>query len=187
MLEKWFGKDQGEGSKKKYLILAIGMVIIGLIITYLPTGQKKTQAQTAHVQTGEVKAGSSDYEATLEKRLASILVKMEGVGGVSVMITTASNDEKVLAQNITDNVQRTEEKTQGETSRLTETDNHTHQVVMQSGNTPYVIKENKPEIKGVLILAEGADNSEVKNQLIEAVSKLLDIPVHKVSVVKKEM
>ena len=187
MLEKWFGKDQGEESKKKYLILAIGMVVLGLIITYLPIGQKNTKMQTTKVQTLVNKESTSNYETALEKRLAGILVKMEGVGGVSVMITTVSNDEKILAQNVTENVQRTEEKTQGDTSRLTETNNHTHQVVMQSGNTPYVVKENKPEIKGVLILAEGADNSEVKSQIIEAVSRLLDIPVHKISVVKKEM
>ena len=62
----------------------------------------------------------------------------------------------------------------------------TNDVVLQNGNTPYIVKEYAPEIRGVFILAEGADDSAVKNQITEAVSKLLDVPVHKISVEKKK-
>ena len=40
--------------------------------------------------------------------------------------------------------------------------------------------------EGVFILAEGAADSMVKGQITEAVSKLLDVPVHKISVEKKQ-
>ena len=49
-----------------------------------------------------------------------------------------------------------------------------------------VVKENKPEIKGVLILAEGADDSTVRSEITEAVSRVLEVPVHKISVLKKQ-
>ncbi|MBU3805266.1 MAG: hypothetical protein H9872_11015 [Candidatus Cellulosilyticum pullistercoris] len=129
---------------------------------------------------------NDDYETTLEKKLANMLVKMEGVGSVNVMVTTVSNEEKVLAEDTTSHTQRTEEKDQSGGTRVTENIQLANDVVLQNGNTPYVIKEYAPEIKGVFILAEGANDSVVKNQIIDAVSKLLDVPVHKISVEKKK-
>ena len=111
---------------------------------------------------------------------------MEGVGQVSVMVTTYSDEEKVLAEDKNESSQQTDEKDQAGGTRSSQNISSNHQVVLQSGNTPYVIKENKPEIKGVLILAEGADDSVVRSEITEAVASLLDVPVHKVSVLKKQ-
>lgn len=180
-LNKW-AKD----AKNKKYVIAIGLILLLiLLLTFLPlnNGQQQPVA-TAYKQT--VTKDNDDYETTLEKKLASMLVKMEGVGSVSVMVTTVSNEEKVLAEDTTSHTQHTEEKDQSGGSRVTENTQLTNDVVLQNGNTPYVIKEYAPEIKGVFILAEGAGDSVVKNQMIDAVSKLLGVPVHKISVEKKK-
>lgn len=179
-LEKW----AKEAKNKKYVI-AIGLIIVLIIVlTFVPFNDGPKQAVTTVVRQA-VNESDDDYETMLEKKLANMLVRMEGVGSVSVMVTTISNEEKVLAEDTTSNTQRTEEKDQSGGTRVTENNQLKSDVVLQSGNTPYVIKEYKPEVKGVLVLAEGADDSVVKNQIIEAVSRLLDVPVHKISVEKK--
>lgn len=179
-LNKW-AKD----AKNKKYVIAIGLIILLIILlTFLPLNNGQKQPVTTAVK--QVATRDDDYETTLEKKLASMLVKMEGVGSVSVMVTTVSNEEKVLAEDTTSHTQRTEEKDQSGGSRVTNNTQLTNDVVLQNGNTPYVIKEYAPEIKGVFILAEGADNSVVKNQIIDAISKLLEVPVHKISVEKKK-
>ena len=179
-LNKW-AKD----AKNKKYVIAIGLIILLIILlTFLPLNNGQKQPVTTAVK--QVTTRDDNYETTLEKKLASMLVKMEGVGSVSVMVTTVSNEEKVLAEDTTSHTQRTEEKDQSGGSRMTNNTQLTNDVVLQNGNTPYVIKEYAPEIKGVFILAEGADNSVVKNQIIDAISKLLEVPVHKISVEKKK-
>lgn len=176
-----------EGKNKRYLLIAIGLAIAGIAITFMPLPSSNNSKNNTTVQTGKAVARTeANYEQQIEKRLVSILEKMEGVGRVSVMVTTYSNEEKVLASDVTTSSQQSEERDQAGGTRNNMTTNNNQKVVLQSGNTPYVIKENKPTIKGVLILAEGADNSNVRSQIIESVANLLDVPVHKVSVLKKQ-
>lgn len=180
-LNKW-AKD----AKNKKYVIAIGLILLLiLLLTFLPLNNGQQQP-VATVYKQATTNDNDDYETALEKKLANMLVKMEGVGSVSVMVTTVSNEEKVLAEDTSSHTQHTEEKDQSGGSRVTENTQLTNDVVLQNGNTPYVIKEYAPEIKGVFILAEGAGDSVVKNQMIDAVSRLLDVPVHKISVEKKK-
>ena len=176
-----------DSKKQKYLLIAIGVAVVGILLTFMPLPGSNNSKKVTPVQA--VKEAANDdatYEQQIEKRLASILTKMEGVGQVSVMVTTYSDEEKVLAEDKNESSQQTDEKDQAGGTRSSQNISSNHQVVLQSGNTPYVIKENKPEIKGVLILAEGADDSVVRSEITEAVANLLDVPVHKVSVLKKQ-
>jgi stage III sporulation protein AG len=53
-----------------------------------------------------------------------------------------------------------------------------------SGGEPYVVKEIEPEVEGILVVAEGAGNETVVNEITYAVQVLFDVPVHKIKVVK---
>ena len=188
------GKHVGDGKlkwakeekNKKYVILIALVALVAIGVTFLPSGNnKQTKPITTAIKQTTTKA-EEDYATEMEKKLTSMLIKMEGVGSVSVMVTVNANEEKILAENTTAHTQKTEEKDQAGGTRTTDSVQQTNDVVLQNGNTPYIVKEYAPEIRGVFILAEGADNSTAKNQIIEAVSKLLDVPVHKISVEKKK-
>ena len=45
-------------------------------------------------------------------------------------------------------------------------------------------EEEHPEVSGVVVVAEGADNPSVNAQITEAVKALFSIDVHKISIVK---
>ena len=182
-----FMKWAKEEKNKKFVILIACIVLAAIGFTFWPSNN--TGKQTTPITTTIKQATTSEeanYEAKVEKKLTNMLSKMEGVGSVSVMVTIHSNEEKILAEDTSSTTQRTEEKDQAGGSRTTDSMQQTNDVVLQNGNTPYVVKEYAPEIRGVLILAEGAGDNVVKNQIIEAVSKLLDVPVHKISVEKKK-
>jgi stage III sporulation protein AG len=185
MLDK-FLKDAKDTKKQKYLGLAIGIAILGIAITFIPTKKTPNTNMAQNAPISNVSKDALSYEEALEKRLTNILQKMEGVGQVNVMLTTFSNEEKVLAEEKTEDREHQEEKDEAGGVRITEKEGKQNKIVLQSGNTPFIIKENKPRIEGVLVLAEGADNSMVKTEIIESVSSLLNVPVHKVSVFKKQ-
>ena len=128
--------------------------------------------------------GQMTYEELLEIRMEEILGNLDGAGNAKVMITTSGSTEKVVAEEVVQNKQGTEETTGSGTKKTSEKEDVERKVVMEKGGTPFIIKENKPQVEGVLVLAEGADDVNIKNAIIQSVSSLLDVPVHKIAVYK---
>ncbi len=60
-------------------------------------------------------------------------------------------------------------------------------VIIRNGDkeVPIVIETKKPEIRGVVVVAQGAENIEVKKWIIEAVTRALGVPSHRVAVMPK--
>ena len=91
--------------KDQWLILFLAGVL--LLVVAMPTGKsssktvKQQNAQTEIAQTNGTGSGESDYEKTLETRLAQILEGMEGVGNVQVMITFQDQGESVVEKDVT--------------------------------------------------------------------------------------
>ena len=52
--------------------------------------------------------------------------------------------------------------------------------------TPYVIRETMPEVRGVLVVAQGAGDPQVVSEIKEAVMALFHLDAHKIKVMKKK-
>ena len=61
-------------------------------------------------------------------------------------------------------------------------------VIIREGDkeVPLVQQTKKPTIRGVLIVAKGADNISIKKEIVEAVTRVLDVPSHRVAVSAKK-
>ncbi|MFZ5966264.1 MAG: stage III sporulation protein AG [Bacillota bacterium] len=131
---------------------------------------------------------NTQYKDTVEVQLKSILHEIKGVGEVEVMVTYESSSEVIPASNMTRSNQITEEKDAQGGSRTTTQEETTQNIVTVSGDDKelIILKEIKPQIKGVVVVAEGAGNIEVKNALVEAVKTIFQIPAHKVMVYEKK-
>ncbi len=125
------------------------------------------------------------YEASYEDELKDILQKIVGVGEVSVMVTIDSTEEIVAERNMTESSQETNERdANGANRHITQT-SRSGEIVLytESGdNAPLVRKTIRPTLRGVFIVAEGAENQTVKKMIIEAVERGLGVPPHKISV-----
>ena len=65
------------------------------------------------------------------------------------------------------------------------TNDKTVTVNEQGGNSKAVVtKEINPEIKGVIVVAEGAKDVKVQRKLTDAVQTVLDIPAYRVMVLE---
>jgi len=54
----------------------------------------------------------------------------------------------------------------------------------QGNQTPYVISETAPEIRGVIVVAKGGNNPIIAQQIQEAVMALFHVEAHKIKVMK---
>ena len=124
-------------------------------------GSKKEADADAAVQTAPV----SDSAKQLEARLESILSGMAGVGKVRVMLTFDRTEEQVLAMN--------GKSVSGESGTSSE---QRPMTVSQGGKeSPVVLTEVLPRVRGVIVIAEGAGNIAVKLNISSAVSTVLGI------------
>lgn len=123
-----------------------------------------------------------DYNSALENRLISILKKFKGVGEVDVMITFEESIEKVPASNTTRTVESTKETdSEGGVREINREDTNT-QIVNNQNNSLMTIKEVNPTIKGVIVVAEGADDPLVLERLYGAVKTVLGINGNRVQI-----
>jgi stage III sporulation protein AG len=179
-------------SKKKTIENTVILIIIGIIIVIAggtifkkntpDSNMKTTPGETGAVETaGVVKA---DEKSEIEK----ILSQIEGAGNVNVMITYISGSESVPAYNDKSTLNETVEKDNGGvTINITQYDSEKTMVFEENGSIkkPVITKELTPVVKGVVIVADGAGDIQVRERLAKAVQVLLDVPIHKVQVYKR--
>ena len=155
--------------------------------------QETSEKQTMDVQVKENYVSQKYLEEeyvvdTLEKRLEEILFAMQGVGQVKVMITLASQGEKIVEKDIPLERSNIVEEDSGGGSRNTNEMNSQEETVYstnsQGDKIPYVIKETGVEVAGVSVVAEGGGNEVVQKNIGEVIQALFGIEEHKIKVVK---
>ena len=153
--------------KNKHIQLLGVIFIIGAVL--MITFGNGTGEKTEKVQTSQTTAND-------EERLSEILSQIDGAGKVDVMITYYGTAEKDIAyETQTNSVGRDERSEESEDKRA-----------VMTGSEPMVIKETYPEVKGVIIAAQGADKAYVRQAISQAVTAVLDVPAHRVCIYKKE-
>jgi stage III sporulation protein AG len=173
----------------RMIISLVALIAIGLALIYFgkgpatPTqGILPKSAQTTPLSTSNTKIGALEKE--LESKLQANLLQMEGAGRVqvSVSFSTGLKTEYARNENVTKRTSKETDKTGGtrETTEVTQN----NQVVMPSGSAqPVMVMEDRPEVAGVLIIAEGARDAKVREGIHTAVQTLLNIPSAKITVV----
>lgn len=130
-----------------------------------------------------------DYEEKFENQLKTALEDITGVGEVTVLVNVEATERKVYESNAVLKNQITSETDKQGGKRTVEDQSKDDQlVIVRDGDKeiPIISETRKPDIKGVLIVAKGAEDIQVKKWIIEAVTRALDVPSHKVSVVPKK-
>ncbi|OLN23523.1 hypothetical protein BTO30_04990 [Domibacillus antri] len=124
--------------------------------------QKAEKSETAEV----------DVKSHYERELTAALNEIAGAKNVSVIVNLASSERKVLEKNISSSTGSGDDT------------NEEEMAVVRSGDAeaPVILEVRKPEIQGVLVVAEGAEKIQVKKRIMEAVTRVLGVPVHRVAV-----
>lgn len=176
------------------IVFCLGITLIIIADFFMDLKTERTSEDHIYNESTEIETEASDdtasdYVRILERDLSSILSKIQDAGRVSVMITLKSGREIIPAkdESVSDKVTN-EKDTSGGTRIINErsTDDKVVFSAAQGGNSkPLILKEINPEIKGVIVVAEGAKDSKVKLNITNAVQTVLDIPAYRVTVYER--
>jgi len=192
LLEKLTG---GRKLRKDQWLIVILMGVLLCVIS-LPVERSETKsdisdntgAKISELKQPSTDVQSADYVREWEEKLEKSLLFIEGAGQVKVLITLQESEQRVLARDGTESIsETTEEDAAGGSRRVTENriEKKTIYTVDERGqDVPYVIKTITPSVKGVVVIAQGADQPEVRQNIIEAIQVLFDIDMNKITIVK---
>lgn len=166
------------------LLLIFGSVFDGnmlksSMVDEAPVKQEKSRESIA------LPAMGTNDEKFLEEKIARLLSSVKGAGNVMASVTLEGSARQEHAKNITKESKIIEEKDTSGGIRTTSESKESEQVLLskESGtDKPVMVSESKARIKGVLIVAEGANDSVVKANLTKAVETGLGIASYKITV-----
>lgn len=149
---------------KKAVIIIVCMLGLGVVMLMGGGNSSKTAVKREDVST-----------VSINRELEKILSQVEGAGKVKVLINYNQSGEKILAYDMESNIN---EKESGKEN------NSKSEVVYDGNKMPVILKEYMPKVEGVIIVAQGGNIENVKNQLIAGTVALLGIEQHKIEVLK---
>lgn len=191
-IKNWLKKLETNPKNNKKNINILIVVLVGVLFLIAGSTFKKDSVMSKNedpknkqTQEEKIETENDDYERETQNKLKTTLEKIDGVGKVEVMITFESGEEKVPAVNINNSTNKSVEKdTEGGTRNTTQENEGSSVVITNNGDKtqPLIVKEYKPKITGVCIVAEGAEDNITKLRISKAVVDLFSLAENKVNV-----
>ena len=161
-------KIKGKKNIKAIIAAAVGALI--LLIYFIPgnTAQGKTVQSRSEIETADD-----------AQRLAEVLSGIKGAGKVEVMITYESDGELVPAYQKEENENRSNGTQE---SYSLSSSNKIVTVYEQGTTTALILMKKKPQVKGVIVIAQGASDLTVRMSLSQAVRTVLQVSADRVDI-----
>ena len=181
-------KFQAALRKMKKEQIVVWLLLLALVIViFWPAGSGKETASGETEVPEQTAQEIQSKEEAMEQALADTLAQVDGVGAVRVALTLESTNRKIVEKDVPDS-QSSETRTSGdetsENSSFSQEESTVYERDGSGAETPYVISEEYPAVRGVLIVAEGGDNPVVVQEIQEAVMALFGVDAHKIKVMK---
>ncbi len=181
-------KFQAALRKMKKEQIVVWLLLLALVIViFWPAGSGKETASGETEVPEQTAQEIQSQEGAMEQALADTLAQVDGVGAVRVALTLESTNRKIVEKDVPDS-QSSETRTSGdetiENSSFSQEESTVYERDGSGAETPYVISEEYPAVRGVLIVAEGGDNPVVVQEIQEAVMALFGVDAHKIKVMK---
>lgn len=170
-----------------FLALIIGVSL--LIMSNMFFFDKKDEIEILSVDENNqtIDKQLDTYEENMENRLEEALSQVEGVGKLKILLTLSYSSEIFVSQDITVDEQITKESdNEGGIREISDKKTDTRNIIINENGSqkPLVLKESVPKVEGVIVVAEGGNSLVVKESLINAISSVLGIEIHKIQVLK---
>lgn len=176
------------------IILLLLVIMFYLVVSYFTGVNNITKSEKTNLEKVSKEDMNSNsqkdsevlsYQEKQEKDLERILGKINGVGSVDVVINFQSSEVKVPAVDNSSQKSTTEETDSEGGTRVNSQETDGDKIVMSNssnGSEPVILKTEKPDVLGVMVVAEGAEDSKIKYEITKAISSLYNISVDKVNV-----
>ncbi len=165
--------------RTKWMILGLSGIL--LLVIALPVDHQSSAKEEAALERSlnnhqSIENQTKAYEKQISDELEQALSCMDGAGEVHVMITFQDSGESVVEKEIT--------KSENEQNSFQYQESTVYQE--NDGRAPYISQQKLPSIEGVLVIAQGGGDSDVKQNIKDAVMALFPIEAHKIKIVKMQ-
>lgn len=204
MIEKWkitlekLLKKLTDNKKSKYIIIIALTGILFIIVSNFFSTKENEPLKVDHETYSQKKdhdleevsliANVNEIEENYEQQLQVMLNQVMNLSEVEVMINIDSTNVNIYEKDLILGMQTTDETDRnGGIRKVEDETKETKLVIVRQGDqeVPLLVQTKKPEIRGVLIVAKGADKAVTKKTIVDAVSKVLDVPTYRISVMPK--
>ncbi|MCP1421856.1 stage III sporulation protein AG [Paenibacillus xylanexedens] len=203
-METWMGGGEGGARRSQTFrwLIILGLIGVGIMLFNSFVNVKKIDSENIGreppdpaTSMASIQSDPSEQnpfqaiEIAFEDKIKGVLENIVGVGTVDVMVTVDSTEELVVQRNVKDSQQLTEETdASGGKRHMTQytRDGEIITYEIEGDQTPIVTKKLKPQIRGVLVVARGAENKVVKDLITDAVEKGLNVAAYRISVVPRK-
>lgn len=186
LLKKQNRKKLVENAAVAILAGIIIMIAAGSLFQKDSTKAKETAAAGTAAEGTSGNSSTADKDEKLERKMETILSKVDGAGRVSVMVTYVSSSELITAKDTKKTENNTQEKDNTGGTRTTSDNQVESSIIYEEGQDstkkPLIVKTLEPEVKGVVVVADGAADVQVKERLSMAVHVLLGVSLNKIEV-----
>lgn len=199
-LKESFNKDVSQKKKIENLVFFLILLIIVVIAinmiwknddsknSNIIDSEKQFVTQnenTTVLATQQNGTNIENQEYILKNDLENILSNISGAGKVQVMITYTESSTVQPMYNENINESTTEETdSSGGVRTISETDSSKEVVYTENNGqkVPITEKVTMPKVEGAIVLAEGANDANIKNNIILAVEAVTGLSTHKIQV-----
>lgn len=184
-------KEEKDDSKRKIenlVIFLIILIITIIIINSIWKGDDKEKENNSTFK--ELASNITDNKNAnniddLEERLETILSKMDGVGKVKVLITYSQTSEVVAMYNESKKETSTQEADSAGGNRVIQENDTKKEVIYTEENgasIPATQTVINPKVEGAIVIAQGANNANIKANIVAAVEAITGAQTHKIQV-----
>ena len=186
---------EGENGKRKtenLVVFAIVLIITVVAKNYILSGKKDKTNKTIQSEdkvlaqkNGDSQVENKDNKQDIETRLENILSNIKGVGNVKVLITYSQESTVIPMYDEDTSTSITEEQDSGGGSRTVNESTSKKDIIYEENNgvkTPITQSIINPKIEGAIVTAKGANDANVKTNIIEAVEAVTGLATYKIQV-----
>lgn len=163
--------------------IIIYLILLGLIFMMIPGIFKSKSKKIDQISSNQ------EFINKIQNDLSNMVSNVAGAGKSKVLITLEEGEETIYA---TENKQNTQTVTDegsynNQLLKRKIDDNEKKYITTRdsSGNeNPLIVKKIEPKIRGAVVLCQGANNKDVRENIIKLVSIALDISINKICIAK---
>lgn len=186
---------EGENGKRKtenLVVFVIVLIITVVAMNYILSGKKNktnntTQSEEKVLAQKNVdsQVENKDNKQDIETRLENILSNIKGVGNVKVLITYSQESTVIPMYDEDTSTSITEEQDSGGGTRTVNESTSKKDIIYEENNgvkMPITQSIINPKIEGAIVTAKGANDANVKTNIIQAVEAVTGLATYKIQV-----
>lgn len=168
--------------------IVCGLAGLLLLVIAMPVKKTDSKEPMAEPEVQETQQQVADIRREYEQQLTEALSAVQGVGTVKVTVTMESTGKKIVEKDSPEESEVSSQKdnqgTENDSQSLRVQESTVYEESENGSQVPYVSSETYPEIRGVLVVAQGGDDPVLVQQIQEAVMALFHVEAHKIKVMK---